>query len=275
MIIKGPTQSYTPEKIKARNEYKILVDDHAGKAAMNAQLTKRKQNVLLCGFCSDPREPYKTLGNLFLDSESLLYHCLHIDPSTLQKFFFVNCRVQNNRVAETSLQPDIVGTVNRRIGIGLPQNQSNGFPLLGERITKSKHHINTVKFGTPFLKILSTSGTDSEYESYLQKKEREAMSLKQEIDWKNLKIDVERQQYYSSILEKRKRELGSGAANQNEAREREKEREQALEAHKQTSKFGNAKMMEQALNINRDDKYANSTRQFLQSREKCVSFRIT
>jgi hypothetical protein len=83
LIISGPKRVYEPEKIQTRTESCLIVADSAKLAALD--LERRKREVLLCGFCSDPREPYKTLGELYLESDALLFHSLQL-PTTGQKY---------------------------------------------------------------------------------------------------------------------------------------------------------------------------------------------
>jgi hypothetical protein len=109
-----------------------------------------------------------------------------------------------------------------------------------------------------------------------------------ELDWNNLRIDTDKQQYYQGMVERKTRTAPAGIRSSNSRLNSSHNSKQfrpsttrikdgtpgtKSEAHD----FGDTKMMEQALNITKGEKNANSTRSFLKSREKCYEqrFRLT
>lgn len=116
-----------------------------------------------------------------------------------------------------------------------------------------------------------------------------------DFDWKNLRIDTEKQSYYQGMIERRSRTAparvsnsrmnGSQSSRQIRTSLNTSQNGKPKDANTGTTKsvkldvndFGDAKMMEQALQITKSEKNANSTRSFLKSREKCYEqrFRLT
>jgi hypothetical protein len=118
-----------------------------------------------------------------------------------------------------------------------------------------------------------------------------------DFDWKNLRIDTDKQTYYQGMIDRRSRTAPAGIRVSKDSlnsyslskptrtsvapslQHKQRDLKSGSKSVKlEISDFpGDTKMMEQALNITKSDKNANSTRSFLKSREKCYEqrFRLT
>lgn len=262
LIIQGARPEYNSEKLKIRNADRIslLVDGRT--IAMNLQ--KRKDDIQVRGFKSDSREPYKPLGDLYLDPEALIFNALSIN--NVEKSVKAK---ENSKSTEKVVKSEIVQE-ERRSGNILPQNQSNGFFLIKNRLVKSKIRLNTVKFGLPFLQVLDDHENEESRVSSPQVEDQTSTPV--DFEWKDLKIDPERRVYFQALNEKRNR-VNAPTQNIKEVANQKEPPSPKIFKTKTISKFGSQKAMEQSLNITRVDRNEESTRQFLVSREKCVEQR--
>ncbi|KAJ3385327.1 hypothetical protein HDU92_003114 [Lobulomyces angularis] len=280
LIIEGPLVKYENEKVLCRDENVLIIRDLK---VIREELIKRKKDVFVRGFKSDPREPYKPIGELYLDSDLLVLNCLKIDQNSVQK-------ASNNKTAEISSKVHEVRKSNGKGSKDLPQNQSNGISFIKERLLKSKMRLHAVKFGIPFLEVLA-SGEKKLVEEV--SKTVKTDTEENDLDWMHLKIDPEKQTYYQLLLEKRKKSLAATGStseslkynNSNESKIKNYEKNKAQKVKKRDKKnnsvvpieiekkFGSVKRMEEALNINQNDKRGEATTSFLQTRDTCFEQR--
>ncbi|KAL3896956.1 MAG: hypothetical protein SGCHY_003744 [Lobulomycetales sp.] len=326
LIIKGTKRNYIPEKVKTRNESSLVVlpytesSDHShssinlmgggsfpdrrkhvnhvgsGRRHTTQEMEERKKKVLLCGFCSDPREPYKTLGNLFLEPDALLFHTLQL-PSRSEE------RKGWRRKEEQKFkgEQDVTSGNTRIGGSGRHVASGNGFPLIQERIKKGKVSLATVKSGASFLKVMNREKQSTRRVNTAPAKSSSGPLSESDIDWKNLKIDSERQIYYQGLVERRAKAAGTLFPGIEALPSRDDIKDTVTDGHtneksltagefslegsgENTIPFdgklpvdsfhGENAAMEAALRISRSDKGHNSTRSFLKSREKCYEQRL-
>lgn len=72
---------YEPGKVSIRSEQKLTTLDAK---QLLIQRKKRMQGVYNCGFCSDPKEYYRPLGDPVVNTEQLLYDTLKLDVKALK-----------------------------------------------------------------------------------------------------------------------------------------------------------------------------------------------
>jgi hypothetical protein len=131
LIIESPLKQYTPEKIRLRNETSMKID-------RGPRERYRKD----CGWASNPLEPYKDLGRLELDVETLLRDAMKLNPAQKSK----SDEEEEEEVDEASkVEVHSLGPANGLTTREISQKQSDGFDLLKARIAKSKANLATVK----------------------------------------------------------------------------------------------------------------------------------
>ncbi|KAJ3085500.1 hypothetical protein HK100_009031, partial [Physocladia obscura] len=74
------TPGYDPEHTTTRTELKYQSRNTSATSHLKA---RRAADVSRCGFCSDPKESYKSLGEPIVDSDILIYKSLKIDPESV------------------------------------------------------------------------------------------------------------------------------------------------------------------------------------------------
>ncbi|KAI9310198.1 hypothetical protein DFJ73DRAFT_788272 [Zopfochytrium polystomum] len=104
-----------------------------------------------------------------VDSDALLFQSLKIDPASVQRATHAN---------EDEIQTKASSS-----------RQSNGFNLIKSKLARSKQRLHAVKFGIPFLQVCDDEADATTQQSRV-------------IDWANLKIDEEKQSYYTNLVEK-------------------------------------------------------------------------
>ncbi|KAH6589430.1 hypothetical protein BASA61_005619 [Batrachochytrium salamandrivorans] len=75
-------KDYDPVKVCSRSDFKYSALDPK---LLAVEKKKRVEDVYRCGFCSDPKELYRPLGEPILDTELLLYTRLDIDSTATYK----------------------------------------------------------------------------------------------------------------------------------------------------------------------------------------------
>ncbi|KAI8801424.1 hypothetical protein BJ742DRAFT_859250 [Cladochytrium replicatum] len=188
-------QSYQPEKVFTRTDQRLAGKDSRQIAY---ERFRRREEVFRCGFCSDPKEAYKPLGDPILDSDTLLSTCLKIDPNSFR-------RTANSKTPETNTRGLEDESANRafRIG-GTPTRNQNGFSIIQGGLLKSKRRLHSVKFGVPFLLVAAADAT-----ARMAEFDFEGPDINSEqsdvIDWENAKIDTDKQAYFTTLYEARLR----------------------------------------------------------------------
>jgi hypothetical protein len=129
LIIDSPLERYKPVKIRLRNEVNISID-------RGPKPVYKKE----CGWASNPLSPYKTLGNLELDVETLLRGAMNLSP--VQKSLGSEA---DEEEADSDSKVEVKAAVSRLTTGERLKRQSNGFDLLKARIAKSKANLATVK----------------------------------------------------------------------------------------------------------------------------------
>ncbi|KAJ3190603.1 hypothetical protein HK101_008567 [Irineochytrium annulatum] len=177
---------YEPEKVLVRTDQRYAAINTKQAAAEKA---RRRVEVFRGGFCSDAKEPYRTLGEPIIDSDVLVYTCLKIDPAALH-------RGTHNRVQEEDMTANEVKTGTRKYKLGNPPKDGNGFHSIKEKLAQSKRRLRAVKYGIPFTSLCK----DRAKEDSASKAARAGPEVEKAIDWKNLKVDQDRQVYYQNLL---------------------------------------------------------------------------
>ncbi|KAI8819899.1 uncharacterized protein EV422DRAFT_90962 [Fimicolochytrium jonesii] len=193
IIEKSPVRlnTYEPKDVATRTELVMTMKE--SNAARLARLQKRTE-ILKQGFCSDPKESYRPLGDPILDSSNLIYTALRIDPNAVQTSAVTNIAEATHDIKE------IRKSVGRRTTEVSPRH-NNGFSLIKGKLAKSKGRIDAVKFGIPFSQTVDDSSW--RHRADAAKSRKAAASLEEgEVDWHNLKIDTDKQAYFQNVLER-------------------------------------------------------------------------
>ncbi|KAJ3038077.1 hypothetical protein HDV00_001038 [Rhizophlyctis rosea] len=201
----GGQFTYRGEKVLIRNEevYKAAVEKAGGVKGV-AERARRRKEILSCGYSADPKEPYKPLGDPTLDTETLLFEALKIDPRSIQSSPNQTVTEQYHKIKHG------VESAARRNRLAASSRHASGFTVIKGKLVKSKRLINAVKFGVPFAEICDKEygrgfGYSTPYSSRFRggefgKGKEGAGDIT--IDWSNLKIDTDKQSYFMNLLER-------------------------------------------------------------------------
>nr|KAJ3422411.1 hypothetical protein HK105_008188 [Polyrhizophydium stewartii] len=129
-------RDYEPLKVCVRSDLKYSTLDTRQHLA---EKKKRIEDVYKCGFCADPKELYRPLGDPTLDTEILLYQRLGIDPSAQDK----KSQQKRDVFKEETLQKTSIK--NQRKFRDVPKRHTNGFKYIKEKVAKSNLKVNSVK----------------------------------------------------------------------------------------------------------------------------------
>ncbi|KAJ3129909.1 hypothetical protein HK098_007663 [Nowakowskiella sp. JEL0407] len=209
-------QFYEPQKVFIRTDQRLASKDFRQIAF---EKSSRREDVYKRGFCSDPKEVYKPLGEPQLDSETLLYSSLKISPA--QK------RTANHKVTDDA-NPGNASNIDVKLKIGTPQRNPNGFSILKSKLSQSKARLNAVRFGIPFMDIcdIDTLSRIPRFDNERQIVRCDGSEFS--IDWSNLKIDTDKQTYYMNLYEASK-------AKQKDVKDKKKEVDQTSDSLRATT----------------------------------------
>ncbi|KAJ3171909.1 hypothetical protein HDU87_008159 [Geranomyces variabilis] len=283
--------NYDPRDVAVRTEQCYALKDSAAARLVRVQ---RRADVYRCGFCSDAKDFYKPLGDPVLDSESLVFGTLRIDPNSIQSSADAKIAEDTNELSEVKVSA-------RRQSADTSPRHNNGFEHIKEKLAKSKGRMDAVKFGIPFTQTID----DSAWRHRVDTKNGRPDSQLQEgqVDWHRLKVDTDKQAYFQNVLERelpgfisqkrrkaaktqqhgsrptterwgtlvdkrpRSGRLVTPAQVTDKEAESRSDSNSSLAASTTTGKTLTPKAMELALNIHRDDRINLATDQYYTTRE--------
>ncbi|KAH6568236.1 hypothetical protein BASA83_002112 [Batrachochytrium salamandrivorans] len=200
-------KDYDPVKVCSRSDFKYSALDPK---LLAVEKKKRVEDVYRCGFCSDPKELYRPLGEPILDTELLLYTRLDIDSTATYK-------KGNQRSDDFKDEPIYrIGTKNQLKFTDAPKRHTNGFRYIKEQVAKSNFAVNSVKFGVPFTSICDA---DTRIHTYDIQEAAPELRSSTKVDWDNLEIDLDRKGYFGNLLARHERSISApntNCANQGE-----------------------------------------------------------
>ncbi|KAL2920013.1 hypothetical protein HK105_200079 [Polyrhizophydium stewartii] len=189
-------RDYEPLKVCVRSDLKYSTLDTRQHLA---EKKKRIEDVYKCGFCADPKELYRPLGDPTLDTEILLYQRLGIDPSAQDK----KSQQKRDVFKEETLQKTSIK--NQRKFRDVPKRHTNGFKYIKEKVAKSNLKVNSVKFGVPFSSVCEVDDREHTYDKKDEPVDPESMT---KVDWAHLEIDIDRQAFFTNLLHRHERSIG-------------------------------------------------------------------
>lgn len=256
--MEAPLAAYTPDIVRTRNETQFNI----------RRPRPERAKVSTCGWFSDPKEPYKPLGKLELNTETLLYKNLNIA---------IPKKEHNNNEPESE-EDEVSVMETDKVERASIQNQSNGFDILKAKILKSRATLATVKFGSAFSSILVMDEEKSKEQRILQREEAQAQLKNRELDWNNLEIDTEGKAFYEKMLFDSAYLKGRKKAPNSEQTSAKATVEPNTLKPKEVCSAARKIKMEQALNIkNEMHAKSDSTKDFLNTRDRTIEqrYRLT
>ncbi|KAI9003730.1 hypothetical protein BC832DRAFT_615443 [Gaertneriomyces semiglobifer] len=201
LVLNAPRKPYTPEIVAIRDDQHVIVQEKDG---FNRSRREGKGRVQFKeGFCADPKEPYKCLGEPVLESERLLGEGLGVAFERREN------KEDNSNVVAAE---DEVGTAVRRLKIsGSAPHPSNGFHLIKHKLNESRHRIHSVKFGLPLLSTLPHRPRQAPTKQNVQEGK---------VDWTNLRVDTDKMAYFLNVLGREGGDIRDYMERQRMARER-------------------------------------------------------
>ncbi|KAH6584989.1 hypothetical protein BASA60_000729 [Batrachochytrium salamandrivorans] len=194
-------KDYDPVKVCSRSDFKYSALDPK---LLAVEKKKRVEDVYRCGFCSDPKELYRPLGEPILDTELLLYTRLDIDSTATYK-------KGNQRSDDFKDEPIYrIGTKNQLKFTDAPKRHTNGFRYIKEQVAKSNFAVNSVKFGVPFTSICDA---DTRIHTYDIQEAAPELRSSTKVDWDNLEIDLDRKGYFGNLLARHERSISAPNTN--------------------------------------------------------------
>jgi len=184
--------NYIPEKVYVRTNLCLLTGDQNEIAK---EKERRKKDVMECGFSSAYKEPYKPLGTPIIDTNALIIDCLKINPSSIQKS-------SQNKTSKMNHLKHELNHVSRKIPVLELTGRQTGYKLLKSALKESNTRMHSVKYGVPFLETL-----DNDYKYHLYDESDKTNNDLNTIDYKHLVFDVDKQNYFTHLVNLRKKEL--------------------------------------------------------------------
>ncbi|KAL7752797.1 hypothetical protein RI367_001799 [Sorochytrium milnesiophthora] len=197
---KGLLGDYRPDKIVTRTAASIKSRDSK---ALALEKAKRREQVMLTGFNSDIKEPYKPLGAPVLDSEELLVNALQLDMKTAavssQKPLTGNAATVNTR--QSAIQS--MKESQQRLRKGAPTTAVDDYDKLRHKLVVSKNRLHAVKFGVPLALTMTQQQIQEAERLQKEANERVGMALfgEEGFDWNPDKIDREKMNYYLRVMD--------------------------------------------------------------------------
>ncbi|KAI8915038.1 hypothetical protein BC831DRAFT_499541 [Entophlyctis helioformis] len=250
-------KDYEAVKVCVRSDVKYSTLD------TKQRLTGKKSrmtDVYKCGFCSDPKELYRPLGEPTLDTEALLYKRLDIDPITHDK----HSNQQYDDYKEETFHK--INIKNQRKFREVPKRHTNGFKYIKEKLVKSNLRVNSVKFGVPFMSICEV---DDREHSYDKKDEPLDPDANSKVNWEHLEIDADRQAYFTNLLLRHQRASSAMSSKDGGVKPKKRREEPPPTVYsKQHAQIKLApKQIEAALGIQHVDQTNEATERFFTTRD--------
>eukprot|EP00833_Pecoramyces_ruminatium_P009896 jgi/Orpsp1_1/1183928/evm.model.c7180000087263.1 len=183
--------NYIPEKVYVRTDLCLLTGDQQ---EIKKEKERRNKDILECGFSSIFKEPYKPLGTPIIDTNQLIIDCLKINPSSIQKSSYNKASKMNHLKHE-------LNHVNRKIPVLELTGRQTGYKLLKSALKESSQRMHSVKYGVPFFETLKNQNYNMYNDSDKSKTDLNT------IDYKNLIFDTDKQNYFTHLVDLRKKEF--------------------------------------------------------------------
>ncbi|ORX41667.1 hypothetical protein BCR36DRAFT_363932 [Piromyces finnis] len=184
--------NYVPEKVYVRTDLCLLTGDQQ---EILKEKERRKKNIMECGFSSVFKEPYKPLGVPIIDTNALIIDCLKINPSSFQKS-------THNKISKMNNLKHELNHVNRKIPVLELTGRQTGYKLLKSALKESTTRMHSVKYGVPFFETMKNQDKYNYYKES-DKNDRDLNT----IDYKHLVFDTDKQNYFTHLVNIRKKEL--------------------------------------------------------------------
>jgi len=254
--------NYIPEKVYVRTDLCLLTGDQHEIAK---EKERRKKDIMECGFSSIFKEPYKPLGTPIIDTNALIIDCLKINPSSIQKSSY-------NKTSKMNHLKHELNHVSRKIPVLELTGRQTGYKLLKSALKESNARMHSVKYGVPFLETL-----DNQNRYHLYDESDRANNDLNTIDYKHLVFDTDKQNYFTHLVNIRKKELYNESLqsssekikNNNEKKKKSKKQNKELNLKNiNLKKFEESLQFKQNLNVNPIGKFYETRDRYYEQRQR-------